>query len=176
VFERSLELLQELPPDVRHVIPALHNWELNRRLRQLDYLLEQARFRANEPAADVEIAVERAITYAECFYLIAWRVRLALTSHGKPLGPFEPEGVKQVRNWLIVHPDRHMDSPPLPSWAVSGDGDIRLSLGAQWTGAAGIPDTPRPTYRDSGLLANADEFRAKLEEFLERARERLRDR
>ena len=95
--------------------------------------------------------MERAITYAECFYLIAWQVRLALTSHGKPLGPFEPQGVKQVRNWLIVHQDRHIDAPLLPSWAISGDGDIRLSLGAQWASADGIPDTPRPTYRDPGL-------------------------
>lgn len=173
MFERSLELLQELPPDVRHAVPALHNWELGRRLRQLDYLLEQARVRANERAGDVETAVEHAITYAECFYLIAWRVRIALTSHGKPLGAFEPEGVKQVRNWLIVHPDRHRDSPPLPSWAVSGDGDIRLSLGGRWTGVAGIPDTPRPTYRDPGLLANAEEFRVKLEAFLEQAHERM---
>lgn len=166
MFERSLELLQELPLEVRSSVPGLHNWELTRRLRQLDYLLEQARTRVGPAMPDDEVILEQAITYAECFYLVAWRVRVALTANGKLLGPFDPKGVRQIRNWLIEHSERHADSPPLPSWAFGSDGDIRLSLGGRWTGAAGVPDTPQPTYRDPGLLANADEFRVKLEALL----------
>jgi len=169
MFERSLELLQQLEPSVRKSIPALHNWEFSRRPRQLDYLLDQARTRVTEAQVrDTEALLEQAITYAECFYLIAWRVKVALTENGNRLGSFDPKGILQVRNWLIEHPERHEGSPPLPSWAFGPDGDIHLSLGAQWKGAAGIPDTSQPTYRDPGLQTNAREFRIKLEALFSR--------
>ena len=39
--------------------------------------------------AEYEAASEVAVTYAEAFYLFAWRVRGSLTQ-GDPLGPFDP--------------------------------------------------------------------------------------
>lgn len=165
MFERSLELLSQVRPSAAASVPALRNYELSRRLRQLDYLLDRARASCIAAGAsndsDHELFVEQAITYAECFYLIAWRVGVALKPLSGRAGRFSPRGVLEVRNWIIQHPEGEPSAPPLPTWGISGDGDVRLSLGAEW------PEMDSgPTYRDEGLLANAEEFRAKLEDLL----------
>ncbi len=170
MFERIEELVAGMTAESRRSVPSLSNWEFARRMRQLEHFYERAISYANAaahaatlPAADHEATTELAISYAEAFYLFAWRVRVSL-ARGTPLGPFDPKGISRVRNLLIEHPEH--GGPPLPSWAVSGDGDIRLALGGEW---ADYPNTARGApYRDPGLLANAAEFKLGLEALLER--------
>jgi len=170
VFERIDQLVAGMTEESRQSVPSLNNWEFARRIRQLEYLLERATSSAIAAAHlatndndQHEAATELAITYAEAFYLFAWRVRGAV-ARGNHLGPFNPAGINRARNLLVEHPED--GGPPLPSWAVSGDGDIRLALGAEW---ADFPTTARKgPYRDPGLLANATEFKTQLEGLLER--------
>ena len=170
VFERIDQLVAGMTEESRRSVPSLNNWEFGRRIRQLEYLLERARSSAIAAAHlspneydQHEAATELAITYAEAFYLFAWRVRGAV-ARGNHLGPFDPAGINRARNLLVEHPED--GGPPLPSWAVSGDGDIRLSLGAEW---ADFPTSARKgPYGDPGLLANATEFNTQLEGLLER--------
>ena len=170
VFERIDQLVAGMTAESRQSVPSLNNWEFGRRIRQLEYLLERATSSAIAAArsstdgiSQHEAAVELAVTYAEAFYLFAWRVRGSLAS-GNHLGPFDPAGINRARNLLVEHPED--GGPPLPSWAVSGDGDIRLALGAEW---ADFPTTARKgPYRDPGLLANATEFKTQLEALLKR--------
>jgi hypothetical protein len=173
VFERIVELVAGMNPESRWSVPALSNWEFVRRVRQLEYLFQKATSSAitaatltTEDMSRHEATSEVAVTYAEAFYLFAWRVRTCLTQ-GNPLGPFNPEGVNRVRNLLIEHPEH--GGPPLPTWVLSGDGDVRLTLGGEW---ADYPSTSRRgPYRDPGLLANATEFKTRLEELLEAHRD-----
>ena len=170
MFERIEELVAGMTAESRRSVPSLNNWEFARRMRQLEHFYEEAvsyakaaAHAATLPAVDHEAATELAITYAEAFYLFAWRVRVSLT-RGAPLGPFDPTGISRVRNLSIEHPEH--GGPPLPSWAVSGNGDIRL---ASVAGGRTTPTLPAGApHRDPGLLANAAEFKLGLEALLER--------
>ena len=153
--------------------------EVVKRIKQLSYLYERNRDYCkkieemeNELNSDekknykefIPIMFEMEL-FCECFHFIAFRVREILKYKNKnsyifpDLKSFEAKGVRDVRNHLIQHPERHggllvnsfsvdIDGPKLKPCFQEGD----------------VPDS-----RDNGLWSNANEFKNNLEKIIKEA-------
>jgi hypothetical protein len=106
---------------------------------------------------ETEDATNEAILKAECFYLIAFRVIDALRGLKEQLGkdakpPVEPTGIRDLRNHLIVHPDKPKASPVVTRW---------FTLGSEKTGVvmSGLRSVGAHIAQDAGFNANVAEFR-----------------
>ena len=117
-------------------------------------------FRAHE-AASFEMKL-----LAEAFYYFAGRVRSILRHKSQPLpglASFECEGVRNVRNKLLEHPEGADSQVFIQSWAWSAPRGPVLKA-ARYGGQESL-------FPDLGLYANAEEFRTNLNQILRRALE-----
>lgn len=91
--------------------------------------------------------------HVECFYYFAGRARSIIRGMPK-LKSFESEGVRNVRNHLIEHPE--------------GNASKVLSRSFAFSGAAGpvvkaVRESSETAFPDAGLFANAQEFAGNFE-------------
>src|SRR4051794_26219748 len=114
MFERAYDLFERYSDAPAQNLPAAA-WEIPRRLRQMDYVLNRMVV-TNTDLPDVTTTDFRTYqdataiveTYAFSFYFLAWRVREVLRSNPFPgFAKFDPIGVRNVRNHLIEHPEKH---------------------------------------------------------------------
>jgi hypothetical protein len=146
--------------------------EVRERLQQLDYMITRVR--------DAESAANKALSttpiqpflghvfemklMAESFYFFAARVRSILKHGSRPipgLNNFECEGVRNVRNKLIEHPEGRDSQIFIRSWAWGASrGPVLKAVrhGGQ-----------EDVFPDPGLYANAEEFRDNLMQVLKHA-------
>jgi len=107
--------------------------------------------------------LDEGMVFAEAFYFFAWRIML-ITHHGTNQLPGlkglkdKAEGVRTVRNDLIVHPEREGIIMPSFSWGNNGP-TLKVARPAGQTFE----------IRDNGLWINAQEFKDSLEELLQKA-------
>lgn len=125
------------------------------KLRQLRYCLQRIedllkRFSYAKFAAHGDILQELSF-YTEAFYWFAWRTRQAC-ARADGLSDFSCDGVRDVRNHLIEHPEKHVDG--LSQAGVFGIGP-------------GGPMIKHPAI-DKGLFGNAEQFYQNLLAMLER--------
>lgn len=105
--------------------------------------------------------------FTEVFYFVAWRLREILNSppaRAFPgLGKLDAKGVRDVRNFLIEHPERGWPSPNYSqTLIVTDDGPTLKTSEFLVRGATGRV-TATETSLDRGLYVNAEELRAELE-------------
>jgi hypothetical protein len=104
--------------------------------------------------------------YVESFYFMAFRVREILKKKDKQrylfpqLKGFESEGVRNVRNHLIEHPEKH-GGVLSQGFGIGDDDGPRLK--------PGFGQNDRPESMDKGMGANASEFKHNLEKLLSTA-------
>jgi hypothetical protein len=132
--------------------------DVPKRLRMTRHLLEKASVRiaeAAEAAVDDTTEFERlseiAEAYIEAFYHSAWQLIIDIRPLALPgSGKFEPVGIRQARNHLIVHVGKKGQPS---SWSISmgSNGDAQLSF-------AYSADDNEPDWLDPGMLANTGEF------------------
>jgi hypothetical protein len=133
--------------------------EAQRRLKQLDWFLFEVQEREVELARakmgehrSYEI-VDEIQTLTEAFYYFAFRtMRMFQELPGAPGLPatkgFDAPGVRNVRNWLVEHPEN-------PSRGFQMGAEIGPRLGLHF-------DQDPVKHEDAGLYVNAMEFREKL--------------
>lgn len=151
--------------------------EVHYRLRQLSFICEKIRY-YDQVVTNPEITLststteeiikqgelfDEGVVYAEAFYFFAWRIILIAHHHTNPLPGLKglkekAEGVRTVRNSLIVHPEK----------------ENILLLSFSWGSEGPMLKTARPpgdTFEitDRGFWVNAQEFRDSLEELLQKA-------
>jgi len=102
--------------------------------------------------------------YTEAFYYLAGRARAIARHQERPLPGlqgFEAEGVRNVRNHLIEHPESRDSRVFIASWGRGGpQGPVLKSI--RYSGQ-------EATWPDRGLYRNAVEFRDRLTAALEGA-------
>lgn len=104
--------------------------------------------------------------YVESFYFMAFRVREILKKRDKKghlfpqLKGFESEGVRNVRNHLIEHPENH-GGVLCQGFGIGDDNGPRLK--------PGFSENDRPESMDKGMRLNAIEFKINLEKLLSTA-------
>ena len=131
------------------------------RLEQLDYLLAQVQalglgtleMRNDGPVNNASDPVFLSQLYTESFYFFGFRFLEIVNSRERPIPPLHGlrcDGIRNVRNRLIVHPDKKGGQGFTRSWGFSAD-----------TGPVMMPvrrlDDPTEFY-DRGLYSNADEL------------------
>lgn len=133
--------------------------EAQRRLKQLDWFLlevqerEVALARAKMGDPESYDLIEEIQTLTEAFYYFAFRtMRMFQELPGAPGLPatrgFDAPGVREVRNWLVEHPE-------FPGGGFQMGADRGPILGLRF-------DTDPKEHQDAGLYVNAMEFREKL--------------
>lgn len=151
--------------------------EVYHRLRQLSFICEKVYHygqivtnpevslskSAKEEVIELGELFDEGIVYAEAFYFFAWRIMLIASHPTNPLPGLKAlkkkaEGVRTVRNSLLVHPER----------------DNILLLSFSWGSEGPMLKTARPTgdtfeITDRGFWVNAHEFKDSLEELLRKA-------
>lgn len=121
-----------------------------------------------KPKSDERIEMERLMfemeLFTESFYYLAHRAKVTLTNEKFPfpgLKSFECEGVRNVRNQLIEHPEKKKHSSVfIQSFGVGGERGPTLK-----------PDRlegQENVFPDAGLEANTLEFKRELEKLLDR--------
>ncbi len=104
--------------------------------------------------------------FVESFYFIAFRVREILRHKNKGSYIFpnlkrcDAKGVRDVRNHLLQHPERH-GGVLNQSFSVGGNNGPKLK--------PGFSEGDAPDSMDKGLWLNANEFKANLEKILTEA-------
>lgn len=109
--------------------------------------------------------LDEGMVFAEAFYSTAWRI-ICIAKHGlKPL-PYlqgmknKAKGVNDVRNHLLVHPEKHKDKILMISFSWGNEGPI-------FKNARSAGQTFE--LMDNGLWENAKEFKNDFEELLQKA-------
>lgn len=105
----------------------------------------------------------------ECFYLIAWRVRVILGMSVFAGLAVDSAGLRQVRNLLIEHPEHGRPEPNYEqSLVVTDDGPVLKS--SAWVVHPALGRTSaKPESTDKGLFRNAEAFRNEIENQLRKA-------
>lgn len=106
-----------------------------------------------------EIVLEMKM-YAEAFYYFAARIRKIITDKKEPLPllkKFESQGIRNVRNLLIEHPEDLL----IPSCCYGGEEGPKLKV-AHYPGQKNVE-------KDRGFFINASEFKENLERVLNNA-------
>jgi hypothetical protein len=114
---------------------------------------------SDEALAASDEAGREVIFFVEAFYRCAFRLKEVL-SRFPALKNFDPPGVRNVRNWLIEHPEKKRK--PITSWGWGTDfkNGPRLRIGRT------SRESREP--RDSGLWPNLSEFEEALTAALRR--------
>lgn len=100
-------------PQLLYLLTRFQDIERERRWRDQD----MAKAVAEDPSGHVERASDlhqaSAVLelYGEAFYFFAWRIRDVLRQI-EGFGRFDPVGVRDVRNWLIEHPEQGKAGKP----------------------------------------------------------------
>jgi hypothetical protein len=124
------------------------------RMRELDARLQGVH---TEDAIVLEMKV-----LTEAFYYKAFRVRTVLRMLPSPaLRGFECEAIRDVRNHLLEHPEGRASGVITGGFAFGGGVGPALKHGR--------PTRMPEVFADSGLYANADQYRCSLEGVLEAA-------
>lgn len=182
LFDLYHSKLRDNAPDS---YPSLWVHEVSKRLKQLSFLCdriaayEKKILKLSMTVTFTNIRDERFSEYAnllfeaeifvESFYFVAFRVRETLIRRhsGAYLFPdlkgFEATGVRDVRNHLLEHPEKHGGVLP-QCFGLGGHEGPKLK--------SALRDGDTPDSFDGGLWKNADEFSRNLEELLREALER----
>jgi hypothetical protein len=133
----------------------------------LDYTKEPVPEDANVTKEEIQTHIQASFEMkllTEAFYFFASRVRTILKHKSQPvpgLEGFECEGVRNVRNKLLEHPEGADSQIFTQSWASGGaQGPVHKAL--RYAGQETI-------FPDPGLYANAEEFSRNLDDILKRA-------
>jgi len=133
----------------------------------LDYTKEPApegvQATEDEMRAHLEASFEMKLL-TEAFYFFASRIRTILRHKSRPvpgLEGFECEGVRNVRNKLLEHPEGSDSQIFIQSWGWGAPRGPVLKA-ARYGGQEAV-------FPDPGLYANAEEFRLNLDDVIKRA-------
>lgn len=146
--------------------------EVLKRLNQLSYIYRKLKEyeqvltkQSVEEAKQSSYMMDEVEIYTEAFYYFAFRIYKILKNKKFNIFPglnsFDAPGVRNVRNFLIEHPDISNDKAYLPSISLLGTVGPVLKIARR-------PDDER-TFDDPGLWVNAAEFKNNLEKLLRRA-------
>ena len=190
LFERYLVLARQKRPTEIHSMLGIEAFE---RLEQMQFLLTRVtaiqrhvlggsplslsvfllpieRPAASANSADTGIAIREAFfhvrLYTESFYYLAFRFRQILTTRNQPPGnyplpllhAFEAVGIRDVRNHLLEHPEGRTSQRFSQDHSLGGTNGPQLKL-----------DSTTSAHTDSGLFANAAEFKQRLHAALTQA-------
>jgi hypothetical protein len=186
MFKEIIPILDRYPDKYVHEIGYESHLvaEVKVRLEQLQFIIERVRLVETEgeanairrtratmlsnPAKVFEVFAQEigamsveAQVLTEAFYNCAWRIYYLIRQKPKPLPgiSFECVGVRDVRNQLMLHPEKHkIFSQSFVSGGVNGP-VLKASR------PAGTPTA----FVDKGLYVNAQEFASNLSEALEKA-------
>ena len=103
--------------------------------------------------------------FTEAFYFFAGRLTELLSANANPFPgfkKFDPQGIRDVRNRLIQHPEKGNSRALSGGFGYGGTAGPTLKVGRS-------EGQPR-SLRDKGLYVNAEEFREKLDKALRRER------
>jgi hypothetical protein len=113
-----------------------------------------------ERASEIKQEAFEMKMFAESFYYFAGRARALARSKEEPLPglrSFEAEGVRNVRNHLIEHPEGASSRVFIASWGTGSGGPVMKA--ARYEGQEDV-------FPDAGFFANAVEFRERLNALL----------
>lgn len=130
---------------------------------------EEERYNANLERDEHLRFAMRLLT--ETYYYFAFRLRQLLRNDARPfqgLASFESDGVRNVRNHLIEHPEGNSSKIFNRTFSWSKETGMQLKSGRQaWESS---------DFLDLGFVANSDEFNRNLSSALDRACEALAQR
>ena len=129
-------------------------WLLDR-VRRLEDLYSKQRARRSASRRKTA-TIDQLWLMTEAFYYFAFRFRQVLRSAG--FKNFDPVGVREVRNFLIEHPQKKAGIVLQTLQFGDKNGPVLKPFGGS-----------EESVRDPGLYVNAREFQEKLERALTRA-------
>ncbi len=139
------------------------NGEILKRIGQLDWIIlhSQSIYGALEKQFFEKIYLDNNMVceleiMAESYYHFAFRLRDILRKYHWRFRGFEAVGVRDVRNHLIVHPEKEKDKAKLfPCFNITFSQDCRGPRIKGYIGKSG-------SAVDSGLFVNAEDYKNQL--------------
>jgi hypothetical protein len=157
--------ITELAPKALEAGYEMAGWRVDKASGKIIERFDPTPIRADMTAVERKSNIDSELfILTEWFYYTAWRLREII--HAKScdlpgLCGFEAEGVRDVRNHVLQHPENYDLNRQVQSTAVHDTEGPMLGVGF-WT----PPTTP---FRDRGLYNNALEFATNLKTKLSRA-------
>jgi len=134
-----------------------HLGEIGNKLYQLQWLINYASKLNSEIIQSIDNSLDNSKIFeleiiTESFYHFAWRI-IEISKNVKDIDEIERTKVGQVRNQLLVHPEKQKNRAKIHlSFSVGG------KLGPKIKGYIG----PSDSVNDEGLFENAEEFNERL--------------